>query len=80
RDASAKGERVSAASERASSMAERIARRLEGDATMADTLAARYAAPAEPAAAEPEPTPALRLVDEPTALGDPDARRGEDRP
>lgn len=80
RDASAKGERVSAASERASSMAERIARRLEGDATIADTLAARYAAPEEPAATEPEPAPALRLVDEAHTSADADARRSEERP
>ncbi len=48
RDASAKGERVSNASERASSTAERLMRRLEGNASDADALVVRLAPVGEP--------------------------------
>jgi hypothetical protein len=60
-DASAKGERVSTASERASSVAERLARRLDGNASDADALVVRLAPVGEPVAI---PTPDLRLIDE----------------
>jgi methyl-accepting chemotaxis protein len=63
-DASAKGERVSTASERASSVAERLARRLDGNASDAEALVVRLA-PVGDFAPAPEPvTPELRLVDD----------------
>src|SRR5499427_1468979 len=61
KDASAKGERVSTASERASSVAERLARRLDGSASDAEALVVRLAPVGEPVAL---PTPDLRLIDE----------------
>jgi hypothetical protein len=66
-DASAKGERVSTASERASSVAERLARRLDGNASDAEALVVRLAPVGEPIA-DPRtlgaPAPDLRLVDD----------------
>ena len=83
RDASAKGERVSNASERASSSAEKLVRRLEGNASDADALVVRLAPVGEALPATP-PAPELWLVD-PSETddrhGDPGtATREEDRP
>jgi methyl-accepting chemotaxis protein len=70
KDASAKGERVSTASERASSVAERLARRLDGSASDAEALVVRLAPVGEPAVPAPStgtPAQGLRLVDEEAA-------------
>src|SRR5262249_54249892 len=66
RDAIAKGERVSTASERASSVAERLARRLDGSASDAEALVVRLAPVGEPLPL-PAPSPELRLVDDEAA-------------
>jgi hypothetical protein len=87
RDASAKGERVSNASERASSTAERLMRRIEGNVSDAEALVVRLAPIGDalpPAAPAPAPAPGLRLVDTPEA-GEPGddprhAPREEERP
>jgi methyl-accepting chemotaxis protein len=63
-DASAKGERVSTASERASSVAERLARRLDGNASDAEALVVRLAPVGEPTPGAEPGTPDLRLVDD----------------
>src|SRR2546423_15689142 len=65
-DAIRKGERVGAASERASSVTERLARRLDGSALDAEALVVRLAPVGEAPPATLElapPTPELRLVD-----------------
>ena len=80
KDASAKGERVSTASERASSVAERLARRLDGSASDAEALVVRLAPVGEPGLSVPSSgpsvhgtgelppvAPGLRLVDEEAA-------------
>ena len=63
-DASAKGERVSTASERASSVAERLARRLDGNASDAEALVVRLAPVGDSAPTPDAVAPDLRLVDD----------------
>ena len=63
-DASAKGERVSTASERASSVAERLARRLDGNASDAEALVVRLAPVGEATPIQSVGAPDLRLIDD----------------